>query len=145
MTVLSLNVTGAQEVAADLGRMSVAVAARVPGVVRHFGQLYQTQVKAHASGRPGPRAITGDYRRSITLEMSGAGGGVTAVVGTTQPQGRRLEFGFHGTDSRGRAYNQAPFPHFGPPLGPIENALHAALLAMVDVDARAAGALGRAA
>jgi hypothetical protein len=39
---------------------------------------------------------------------------VAASVGTVRPQGRRLEFGFTGTDSLGRSYDQPAYPHFGP-------------------------------
>lgn len=136
MTVIAFNAPNAHIVALDLGRMAATASVKVPGIVRHFGQLYQTRVRAAASGRPGPRAITGDYRRSITLEMVTVEGRVAAVVGTNAPQGRRLEFGFVGVDSLGRSYNNPPLPHFGPPLEPIVNEMHAALLAMVDLDAR---------
>jgi trans-2-enoyl-CoA reductase len=43
-------------------------------------------------------------------------GAPAAVVGTTAPQARRLEFGFVGADSLGRVYNDAPLPHFEPDL-----------------------------
>lgn len=80
--------------------------------------LLETAVKRHASGRPGPRAITGDYRRSITsaIYVSGDGDQFTGVVGTNKPQGRRLEFGFVGVDALGRHYNQPPYPHFRPAI-----------------------------
>lgn len=93
-------------------------AAKLPAVmlknVSYHGQMLQTRVKANASGRPGPNAPTGDYRRSIGLRVVSRGGVVTAFVGTNKPQGRRLEYGFHGADSLGRVYNQPPYPHFGP-------------------------------
>ena len=110
MTVIAFNAPNAHVVALDLGQMAASAAVKVPGIVRHFGQLYQTRVMAAASGRPGPRVITGDYRRSITLEMTTVDGRVAAVVGTSHPAGRRLELGFVGSDSLGRHYNQPPFP-----------------------------------
>ncbi len=140
MTVIALGAPNAHVVAIDLGRLAAETAVKVPGVVRHFGQLYQTRVRAAASGRPGPRAITGDYRRSITLEMATVDGRVAAIVGTAAPQGRRLELGFVGVDSIGRTYNQPPFPHFSPPLPAIVNEMYAALFAMVDLDLRGRGA-----
>lgn len=90
---------------------------RTGRIVAHYGALLATQVKANASGRPGPRAPTGDYRRSITLRQNitvGRESTYEATVGTNRPQGRRLEFGFRGTDSKGRSYNQPAYPHFGP-------------------------------
>jgi hypothetical protein len=84
-------------------------------VTRHYGQMVATQVKANASGRPGPRAQTGDYRRSISFVLD-LTDGVFAEAGTNKPQGRRLEFGFGGTDSLGRHFDQPPFPHFGPAI-----------------------------
>lgn len=88
--------------------------------VQHFAALLKTKVKAHASGRPGPNAPTGDYRRSITHEYGYDLGVYYAEVGTNAPQGRRLEFGFNGQDSLGRSYNQPPYPHFGPAVDEIE-------------------------
>jgi hypothetical protein len=87
---------------------------RVGRVVRHHGQLLTTRVKARASGRPGPNAPTGDYRRSITHSHVETVGTYSSYVGTNRPQGRRLEFGFVGVDSLGRHYNQPPYPHFEP-------------------------------
>jgi hypothetical protein len=101
-------------IAAELDAASAKVGPGVARTVQHHGRMLATRVKANASGRPGPNVVTGDYRRSITLRMSGAGGFRMADVGTNKPQGRRLEYGFHGTDSLGRSYNQPPLPHFGP-------------------------------
>lgn len=107
----------ADEVAADLTAIGTRAGARAFAVTRHHGQLLATRTQAHASGRPGPRAVTGDYRRSIGLLMVFDGGDVVASVGTNKPQGRRLELGFMGmTDSLGRTFHQPPYPHFGPAL-----------------------------
>jgi hypothetical protein len=43
---------------------------RVPAVTQHYGQLLLTRIQANASGRPGPRAVTGNYRRSWVLDVS---------------------------------------------------------------------------
>lgn len=80
---------------------------------RHGVQL-QTQVQANATGRPGPNAPTGDYRRSIALQISKGLTQIVATVGTNKVQGPRLELGFDDVDSLGRAYEQPPYPHFGP-------------------------------
>lgn len=95
------------------GAKSVAAAA---AVTRHYGALVELQIRANASGRPGPRAPTGQYRASINAEYRISATDAVASIGTNAPQGRRLEFGFVGPDSLGRIYNQPPFPHFGPAI-----------------------------
>lgn len=99
-------------------------------VVAHHGLLLQAAVKRHASkprtGPPGPRLITGDYVRSIALTI----GVLTAEVGTSKPQGRRLEWGFSGMDALGRVYDQPPYPHFQPAVDEVEPKFTAAILAV---------------
>lgn len=107
------------QLAGRLAAAGVKAGARAFALTQRFGVRLQAQVKANAAGRPGPRMVTGDYNRSIGLTVGRDGGAIAARVGTTRPQGRRLEFGFHGTDSRGRTYNQAPYPHFGPALDKV--------------------------
>lgn len=131
MEAFEVHIIGEKDAAAALAGAGIRAQAKAPGVVRHYGQLYQTRVRAAASGRPGPRAITGDYRRSITLEIALVGGMPSAIVGTVSPQGRRLEYGFVGPDSLGRHYNQPPFPHFDPPLAQIVEELTSALADLV--------------
>lgn len=107
---------------------------RVRAIVRHHGFMLQAQVMAHASGRPGPRAVTGDYRRSIALNIgSSADGTITATVGTNKLQARRLEFGFVGVDSLGRHYFNPPLPHFRPAFGKVSADFLDALTRIVDV------------
>lgn len=77
-------------------------------------------VRGRASGRPGPRVITGDYRRSISGDIIEGGlGRIVGQIGSNAAQARRLEFGFFGPDSLGRRYNQSPYPHFGPSVPDI--------------------------
>jgi hypothetical protein len=83
-------------------------------MVRTYSVRLQTGVKARAAGRPGPRMQTGDYNRSIGVTVRQGGGSIIGTVGTNKPQGRRLEFGFDGTDSAGRTYHQPAYKHFGP-------------------------------
>lgn len=122
-------------VAGDFANLGGTVDAKVRAVVRHHGLLLQTKVKAHASkprtGPPGPRIQTGNYNRSISLQMSGNAYISTATVGTNAPQGRRLEFGFVGEDSLGRHYNQPPYPHFRPALDEVGPLFEAALAAVI--------------
>ena len=110
--------SNARLVGASFARQAATTDARISGIVRHHGRLLQTRVRGRASGRPGPRAPTGNYRRSIGFELSSDAGSGThmARVGTNMPQGRRLEMGFTGVDSLGRYFDQPPYPHFGPAL-----------------------------
>lgn len=129
--MFNMVVVGADLVAGQLATMAAVWPTKEASIVTHFGQLYQTRVRAAASGRPGPRAITGNYRRSISLEVGRSASGTVAIVGTNAPQARRLEFGFVGSDSLGRHYNQPPYPHFEPPLAQtieqLANALNIAV------------------
>lgn len=129
----SRTVVGAFAVAAEFDGLAAGASLKATGVVRHYGQLLQTKVKARASGRPGPRAITGDYRRSISLEFGlNTAGTYSAEVGTNLPQGRRLEWGFWDqTDALGRHFFQPPFPHFEPAMDEIEPLFVAALTAVM--------------
>lgn len=112
-------ISNAGFVAAEFAADSVVVREGTRATLIHHGQLLQTRVMAKASGRPGPNIVTGDYRRSIGLEEIFAPGITAVSVGTNAPQGARLEFGFHGTDSLGRHYDQPPYPHFGPAVDEI--------------------------
>ena len=68
--------------------------------------------------------VTGNYRRSIVADVEIAGTRVLGQIGTNQPQGPRLEYGFTGMDVLGRNYNQPPFPHFLPSVPEIEAAVN---------------------
>jgi len=98
---------------------AVTINTEVAAVVTRYGQMLNTRIKARASGRPGPNAPTGDYRRSWTHKVVKEGGKTTSTNGTNKPQGRRLEFGFTGTDSLGRTYDQPPYPHVGPAVDEV--------------------------
>lgn len=127
---ISIAVEGADKLSKTFRADALRVDAQTLQVTRMYGNLLATSVKAHASGRPGPRTVTGDYRRSITTDVRREAGTAIATVGTTRPQGRRLELGFVGVDSLGRHYNQPPFPHFRPALSKIEGPYVAALTAI---------------
>lgn len=133
MTGISVAVVGASEVSLGFAVVSKKFDAAINKVVTHYGHLLATRVKAKASGRPGPNAPTGDYRRSINAQFSTAGGKSIAYVGTNAVQGRRLEYGFNGTDSIGRHYNQPPYAHFGPAADEIEPEFYAAIAHTVEV------------
>ncbi|MER6220716.1 hypothetical protein ABT189_08950 [Streptomyces sp900105755] len=76
-----------------LDERAARVLPQAVSLVRHFAMPSETQVKANASGRPGPNVITGDDRRSWPHEVHVARGTVSGTVGTNKPQGRRLEHG----------------------------------------------------
>ncbi|MGW6238371.1 HK97 gp10 family phage protein [Streptomyces sp. NPDC055094] len=123
--------SNAPQIAALLDARAAATLPAVASIVQHYAMLLETRIKANASGRPGPNAPTGDYRRSWTHEFRTNGLTVEAVVGTNKPQGRRLEYGFVGADSLGRVYNQPPYPHVGPAVEQIRPAFLAAVGAAV--------------
>lgn len=126
--MISIRVAGgARDVIKDFITSGAKTDDAVNKVVKHYGHLLATKVKAKASGRPGPNAPTGDYRRSITAQFSREGSKSIAIIGTNAVQGRRLEFGFNGVDSLGRHYNQPPYPHFGPAFDEIEDQFMSAL------------------
>lgn len=104
----------AGHLAIDLAIAAARTAADMRIVVYRTGARMRTLVRANASGRPGPRVQTGDYRRSISQTNGFDAEVPTALVFTNSPQGRRLEYGFNGYDSAGRAYRQAPLPHWRP-------------------------------
>lgn len=89
---------------------------RTIGSGQRTGKVYKvpgTQRKYTASA-PGqaPAVMLGNYINSITHKVEMGADTITGTVGTNMKQGKRLEFGFVGTDSKGRRYNQAPRPHF---------------------------------
>lgn len=101
--------------------------ARVFTITRLYTLMMQARVKANASGRPGPRIITGDYNRSISGQVEVTGGSVVGIVSSLAPQAARLEYGFDSEDSRGRRYSQPPYAHFGPGFDAIAPMYEAAI------------------
>jgi hypothetical protein len=131
--------TNAAVVARAFRALPALSSAALSTAVAREGAALQTRIRANASGRPGPNAQSGDYRRSISRQMTRGPGTITVEVGTNSPQGRRLEFGFWGmTDSLGRLFHQPAYPHFGPAVDGIEEtfpaAITAALAAVIDHD-----------
>ncbi|MGI5143722.1 MULTISPECIES: HK97 gp10 family phage protein [unclassified Streptomyces] len=124
--------SNAAQVAAALQGRAERVLPQTVAVVQHYAMLLETQIKANASGRPGPNVITGDYRRSWTHEVHTAGDVVMGVVGTNKPQARRLEFGYIGPDSLGRIFDQPPFPHVGPAVETVRPQFFEALGQVAD-------------
>lgn len=122
------------ELAAKLEHAAKRIGPAIARGVEHTGTLGQAKIRGNASGRPGPNVITGAYRTSWRPETHRIPYGAICTLGTDAPQGRRLEFGFNGTDSLGRTYNQPPFPHVQPALPFIEATLMATMrLALTEV------------
>lgn len=119
------------QVAAELVALATAVSGAVHQITKTWTAELQAEVQRNASGRPGPNAPTGDYRRSINRRTAKRLTGSVGQVGTDKPQANRLEHGFTGTDSLGRSYDQPPFPHFGPALDTVGPMYEAAILAVM--------------
>ena len=113
------------ELADRLEHAAMKIGPAIEKGVKHAGELGVARIRGNASGRPGPNVITGAYRNSWRPETRGLGRGAVCTIGTELPYGRRLEFGFTGTDSLGRSYHQPPFPHVQPALPYIEGVLMA--------------------
>jgi hypothetical protein len=118
--MIDMVVIGAKAITAVWDGAAKTIEKRTDSRARYWGMTVETKVKGRASGRPGPRIITGDYRRSWTTEARRILGGSAFIIGTNKVQGPRLEYGFSGTDSLGRHYNQPPFPHLRPVVAQVE-------------------------
>lgn len=119
------TVGGAQSLAAELARAATQTEVLMTAVVEKsaadLNSLTQRNADLPSSGPPGPRNITGDYVGSWRVEPvhDADPGTVSRSVGTDRAQANRLEYGFVGTDSLGRHYDQPPYPHHGPAVDVI--------------------------
>lgn len=129
---MGIEIVGASEVAAAFEAGAAALPTALGRALDDYGQTLADAVRSHASGRPGPNIITGEYVGSVEVRDGGAGPGTSVAVGTDAPQGWRLEMGFHGTDSAGRSFQQPPYPHWGPAVDETEGALDEALAAVIE-------------
>lgn len=109
MIGLNVRVIGHKAFMAAMSKAGAEVGPSVERKVSYWGHVLESRIKSRAPVR------TGDYRRSWNTQLRG----MTAIVGTNKPQARRLEFGFVGSDSLGRVYNQAPQPHVRPSIEEI--------------------------
>jgi hypothetical protein len=105
------------ELADRLEHAAMKVGPAIQRGVKHTATLGAARIRGNASGRPGPNVISGAYRNSWQpAPLRAMPYGASCTIGTELPYGRRLEFGFTGTDSLGRNYNQPPFPHVEPAI-----------------------------
>lgn len=116
-----------EELAAKFTEKAASLPREAARVLGRQGLLLETKIKGNASGRPGPNAPTGDYRRSWNTVPSQEGTVLRSTTGTNKPQGRRLEYGFMNmTDILGRTFQQPPYPHVGPAVSAQEAVFMAA-------------------
>ena len=122
------------ELADRLERAATRIGPAIARGVDHTATLGIARIRGNASGRPGPNVITGAYRNSWQPHPRRLPYGAMCTLATDAPQGRRLEWGFVGTDSLGRSYNQPPFPHVEPAIDFIGGTLMASMrLAVAEV------------
>lgn len=119
MTTVGAVVLGDDRLQVSLLSDAEALDWQVQRAVSASADLAITKIRANASGRPGPNAPTGDYRRSWNRQTRNRKNSYTVSVGTNRPQARRLEFGFIGADSLGRVYHQPAYPHVEPAITPV--------------------------
>lgn len=85
-------------------------------ITQRYAEDFVNAVKRNASGRPGPNIVSGEYVGSIKKFTEGP---YQAGAETSSPYAMRLEYGFIGTDSLGRHYQQPPLPHWRPAMDEV--------------------------
>jgi len=120
-------VTDLEGLADRLESAADRVGDEVDRTVQQQARLARALIREHASGRPGPNIITGQYVASWRIQSFPVPDGGGAIIGTHAPQGRRLEFGFFDmTDSIGRHFWQVPRPHVGPSVNELSGEMESA-------------------
>jgi hypothetical protein len=119
---ISVRILGVPEFEAALAATVVRVAASTELASKAAGLKIVDLIRSHMDGRPGPNRISGtlfDSIRSTSLRVSGVPGNVggwASTISANTDYARRIEFGFRGSDAKGRVFNQSPFPYFEPGL-----------------------------
>ena len=120
--------------AAEIWSKAALTDAAAEQVVNHYGTLLWLDVHHRASGRPGPRVVTGEYLASIGIDMSyDPSLGWSVEVGTNEERGYALEMGYLATDADGEQTVHHPFPHFRPAIAEIEEPFVVAVGNLVDM------------
>lgn len=112
-----IELRGVEAVYRSLSLRQRVLSRRADRIVADSAERLRLRLINHASGRPGPRVVTGEYisRFRVVRRRSGRFGVEYAVV-NDHPATWRLEYGFVGVDSEGRVYDQPPFPHWRPAI-----------------------------
>lgn len=113
--------------AKDLKAYNLRTKRNVNKTMNGYVDKLRDEVRRRASGRPGPRSITGRYANSIKARRGKGIDSYSILVWSDHPASLRLEYGFVGVDSLGRMYSQPPYPHFRPAIAHIEPRLRKAL------------------
>lgn len=108
------------EIAAWIKGTARADLNEIHNVVKTNGALLKRITQRNASGRPGPRIVTGNYRRRWKLQVTRNSFESRASLSNDSPQAWRLNRGFYGRDSLGRFYWQPPYPDVFPALVEVE-------------------------
>ncbi len=109
------TVTGATTVAEYFGKAQIATKTIMANGISYYGEELVSEVRAHASGAPGPKVITGRYRDSIRGSSSMNGSVGKAEAWTDEDYGHRLEYGGV-SNTQNKSLLTQPYPHFRPAL-----------------------------
>lgn len=116
---MGAKLTGGSKVQANIRALESRMRATQKAAVREGGRVVVRKAKQSldSPGYP-PVTKTGHLKRNTKiLGVEDRGHDVVCYVGSTPVYAPRLEFGFTGVDSLGRAYNQPPYPYLRPALG----------------------------
>lgn len=133
------SVIGAKQLQAAFVKVGVQADMAAKATVQAATKQFLADAKggfegSHKRGQPHvggnkPNVVTGNLRRSIRnspLEHVGMGEYRTSA-GPSMEYGRRVELGFEGPDSLGRAYHQRAFPYIDPAYKKLHENLPALL------------------
>lgn len=117
---VSVRILGIPEFEEALSATIVRVSAHTELATKAAGEKIVELIRSHMEGRPGPNRISSKLFDSIRSDsgrvsgIAGNAGGWSATISANTDYAKRIEFGFNGTDSRGRSYHQPAYPYFEP-------------------------------
>lgn len=122
---VTIVVHGQREFGAALHRLNAKSDIAAQAIVTEGGALIAASAKRHFNGGSEPMTRTGTLARSIRMvDVHPTGpGAFMSKTGPTVVYGRRIELGFHGTDSIGRHYNQSGRPFMRPGIKDAESGI----------------------
>lgn len=117
----SIDAKELTDLANAIKRYQLRTRLEVRNVMNRNATRLRNQVIRNASGRPGPRIVTGQYITTIKARRGrGSLDRYSVSVTSDHPAAYRLEYGFVGMDALGRMYHQPPYPHFRPAVAKIQ-------------------------